>query len=308
MQKKSKCQASHAFLHKMLLIILGVAFILFIGVFARNLWLTHNLDKKQTQDQISNLTKKVDVIHQQVNTTAPSTSVDVNGYNISQVKDAYLLVRTAATSLQHNQDTLVAQQLLQLAADHLANVNGPKIDQAKKMLAADQAKLNAVQLPNMNEIQEKLALLDKLINVLPAYKNTSAEPVTTPAAAKMSANDKTAKPWYHSITNIFTGLKSVVKVRKKVDHEINVTDVDVARAQFKLIVEQLRWAAFYNNNDVYQRSITNAQELLPRIFDIQGESTKKFAQTLQELQEIKFNSDIPNLQNSVNALQAILVG
>lgn len=307
MQKKSKGQASHTFLHKMLLVILGIAFILFVAAFARNLWLSHSLDKKHTQAQLADLSKKVDVIHQQVNTTSASAPVDVHGYNISQVKDAYLLVRTAATSLQHNQDTVVAQQLLQLASDHLANVNGPKIEQAKKMLAADQAKLNAIQLPNMNEVQEKLALLDKLINVLPAYKNSSVEPVT-PVATKSSINAKTTQPWYHSITNIFSGLKSVIKVRKKVDHEVNVTDVDVARAQFKLIVEQLRWAAFYNNNDVYQRSITNAQELLPRIFDMQGESTKKFAQTLQELQKIKFSTDIPNLQNSVNALQAILVG
>lgn len=308
MQKKSKGQANHSFLHKLLLIILSIAFVAFIAVFARNLWLNHTIDKKHTQEQLINLSKKVEVIHQQVNTTAASGPVDVHGYNISQVKDAYLLARTAATSLQHNQDVLVAQQLLQLAADHLANVNGPKVEQAKKILAADQAKLNAVQLPNMNEVQEKLSLLDKLINVLPAYKGTSAESVVTPAATKTTVKDKTTQPWYSSIINIFADLKGVVKIRKKVDHEINVTDVEVARAQFKLIVEQLRWAAFYNNNDVYQRSITNAQELLPRIFDMQGESTKKFAQTLQELQKIKFNTDIPNLQNSVNALQAILVG
>lgn len=308
MQKKSKGHANHSFLHKILLIILGLAFVVFIAAVARNLWITHNLDRKHTLDQIITLSKKVDVIHQQVNTTAATgTVVDVHGYNTSQVKDAYLLVRTAATSLQHNQDVLVAQQLLQLASDHLANVNGPKIELAKKALAADQAKLSAVQLPNMNEVQEKLTLLDKLINVLPAYKSTTTE-VVTQTTTKSTVKDKTTQPWYYTFTNIFSDLKSVVKVRKKVDHEINVTDVEVARAQFKLIVEQLRWAAFYNNNDVYQRSITNAQELLPRIFDMQGESTKKFAQTLQELQKIKFNTDIPNLQNSVNALQAILVG
>ncbi len=145
-----------------------------------------------------------------------------------------------------------------------------------------------------------------MINILPAYRDTVTEPVAVPEHKGQAVEQKPT--WYQSVSNTFAEVKSVIKVRKKANHDVSLTEVDVGRAQFKLIIEQLRWAAFYNNSNVYYRSIANAQALLPELFDMQSESVQKFAQTLQALQKVQLQSAVPSMQNSVNALQAILVG
>lgn len=293
--------------HRLLAVILIIALALFVAVYARNFWNTFNSDKTQTQQLVAALTKKIEELNQQLHAAHAGNPSDSQSYTTAQVKDAFLLVRTAATSLNHDQDVMVAKQLLQLAADHLANLKGEKIDLAKAALASDLARLNEVNVVDIAAIQEKLTILDKLINVLPAI-SSSADPMITPAKTKAKNNTPAKQTWYGSVTNVFSELKSVVKIRKKTDRDLSVADVDLARAQFKLIIEQLRWAAFYNNNSVYQRSLQGALDLLPQIFDPKSESVQKFAATLQELQKVQLSTEIPDIQNSVNALQALLVG
>ena len=185
------------------------------------------------------LIKKIEELNQQLHAAHAGNPSDSQSYTTAQVKDAFLLVRTAATSLNHDQDVMVAKQLLQLAADHLANLKGEKIDLAKAALASDLARLNEVNVVDIAAIQEKLTILDKLINVLPAI-SSSADPMITPAKTKAKNNTPAKQTWYGSVTNVFSELKSVVKIRKKTDRDLSVADVDLARAQFKLIIEQLR--------------------------------------------------------------------
>lgn len=222
-----------------------------------------------------------------------------------QIKAAYALTKTAATSLQHGQDIETAKTLLQLAYDHLAPLNGAKVEQAKRILAADQAKLNAISIPDKRKLQEQLTTLDKLINILPLHGSV-VEPVENNAPVVKNKDTK-QKAWYQPVSAVVKDIKNVVKVRKKDSQTVQVSDIDIARAQFKLLIEQIRWAAFYNNAEVYMLSVQNAQTLLPQVFDMQSESVQKFAATLQELHKVKLYTDIPNIENSVNALQAILV-
>ncbi len=225
----------------------------------------------------------------------------------SQIKAAYLLTKTAAASLQNGRDVETAKTLLQLAYEHLVPLSSAKVDQAKRMLVEDQARLNALSVPDKRKLQEQLATLDKLINILPV--NGSAAETTQNTQTVTTTKSKTTKQntWYQPVSVVVKDLKNVVKVRKKDTHTNTVTDVEIARAQFKLLIEQIRWAAFYNNPDVYMTSVQNAQSLLPQVFDMQSESVKKFAAILQELHSVKLYTDIPSIEGSVNALQAILV-
>ena len=101
----------------------------------------------------------------------------------------------------------------------------------------------------------------------------------------------------------------MIKVRKKTtDTYGGLTNVAVDRAQFKLLIEQMRWAAFYNQEKVYERCVKVSQELLPTIFDMNSESAQKFAEILEELSKVHVQTETPDLQDSVNALQALLVG
>lgn len=224
--------------------------------------------------------------------------------NTTQIKAAYLLAKTAAISLQNGRDIEMSKVLLQLAADHLQNLSDPKVLDALKIIANDQEKLNAIQMPDIRKVQENIVILDKLINVMPLHGTDTSKNVTE-SKTLASAN---APKWYEYLSNMFSSLKNIIKVRKKNPSEISLAELDIARAQFKLIIEEIRWAAIYNNAQVYERGVHNAQVLLPQIFDMQSESAQKFAAVLQELQKTQLQTDIPNIDSSVNALHAILVG
>lgn len=300
MQKSSKSHISSV--RKTILIVLCALLVVAVVVFVRSYHGRMTVAHNNHQTQMQAVDKKLETLRSDMQ--AAIKPADMAANTTAQIKAAYTLAKTAAYSLQNGQDVETAKMLLQLAADHLAPLNGPKVEQAKKIIEADQAKLNAVTAPDMRKLQLKLATLDKLINVMPVY-GASELPVKTNTPV---ANNQTAKPWYSAITNIFSDLKSVVRIRKKGENEITVTEMSIARAQFKLLIEQLRWATFYNNAEVYEHSLQNAQTLLPQVFDANSESVQKFAKILDELKNTKLNTEIPSIQNSVNALHAILVG
>lgn len=305
MQELSKFKTSNKFSKKLLFLILLIVITICIAVTIRVFWHMYKLEVNDFKVKISGLEKKMDFLYGGEPEKVLNSAIDSNTVT-AQINEAYILTRTAANILQNTKDLVTAKQLLQLAADNLATLHSPKIDRAKEILSADQSKLEAARMPDTHLIQEKLAMLDKLINVLPAYRNIPIK--------KDGNNDKhvsathiTKKAWYDKFLNIISDLKTVVKIRKKTDHEINTFEIEIAREQFKLLIEQLRWAAFYNNAEIYQRSISKAQSLLPEVFDIDSESVQKSVAILQELAAIQLKFEVPNIQNSVNALHAILI-
>lgn len=281
--------------------------LLALGVGAlRYFWVNNDTDNSQLGQRVSTLESKIASLHQNIQSSVGGNVTSTESLVTLQIKDAYQLTQAASMSLRHG-DVGVAKQLLAMANERLNAISDVKVEKAKELLQADQAKLNAVQLPDMNDLQEKLAFLDKLINVLPVkgtvITTTEVQPVTQIATTSSSSK------WRQAWNNFLLDIQSLIKVRKKTtDTYAGLTNVAIDRAQFKLLIEQMRWAAFYNQEQVYERCVKVAQELLPTIFDMNSESAQKFAEILQELSKIHVQTETPDLQESVNALQALLVG
>lgn len=236
--------------------------------------------------------------------------------NEAQVREALHLVQLASQLLQNDLNINVAKDLLLISQGNLNNLHGEKIDQAKVLLDADIAKLNSLQIMDTHALQEQLDVLDKLVNVLPLKHaaldaNHSASHAAEVKQEPADSNniDNAENKWQQSVHEILLEAKSVIKVTKKIvgeqamSHEV----IDLKRAQFKLLIEQARWALFYKQAAAYDRSISQAQVLLLEIFDPNSESVQKFSAILNDLAQVKFDANVPNLQDLVNALQAILV-
>lgn len=230
-----------------------------------------------------------------------------------QVREAFFMARIAASILQNERNINAARDLLVMAQDHLAGLHGEKIDHARNILTFDIAKLNTAQAMDTQSLQDKLATLDKLVAVLPLRYMSSESKVSdvnpsskTPSELQTEQQGK----WPQTVHKVVTEAKSIVKISKKPAANTAYSSsavIDIKRAQFKLLIEQIRWSLFYKDVLVYERSIAKSQELLPEIFDIKSESVQKFAMTLQELAHANLNGAVPNIQDSVNALEAILV-
>lgn len=295
-----------------------------LGIAGKNAWSNYKADRETIKNKINVLSEKQQVISDLESKleraekdmrilldTKPTDSEQQKG--VTQVKDAYLLARIAEDRLQYANDIQTAKQLLQLAQDHLASLNEPAIVQAKTILAADQAKLNSLSYPDIREAQEKLVIMDKLINLLPLKKSAADEAVVNsgdnPSPRKTMRFDK---EWKLSLNKMLEDLKTVVKIKKKGDvnaeRDLSYVNTEISKAQFKLLIEQIRWAIFYRDEVVYSRSVHNAQELLVHVFDNNNEDVRQFSDALNYLAGVKIQPNAPSIRDSVSALQAILVG
>lgn len=221
----------------------------------------------------------------------------------TQVKEALFLTRIASEILHKDHYVNYAKDLLVMAQNRLNGLQGEKIEHARYVINTDIIKLNALQPMDVKVLQEKLATLDKLIAVLPLKYSARAATDNTATQQEHKLTTQDSK-WFDMLSEV----KSVIKIRKKpADGTPYAPDMtlDIKRAQFKLLIEEVRWALLYNEVMLYKASLAKAIELLPEVFDIHSESVQKFAKTLDELAQVDLNSAIPNIQNSVNALEAI---
>jgi len=294
------------------------------GIAGKNFWNRYNAERENIKRQINALTEKQQIIadledkldraEKDVRILMEAKPSDAGKqHGIVQVKDAYLLARIAEDRLQYANDIQTAKQLLQLAQDNLANMGDPEIVKVKSILAADQSKLNNLNYPAVHEINDKLVLMDKLMNNL-ALKNSATDEAAASKVEpqKEKKNMRFDKEWKQSLNKMLEDLKTVVKVKKKSDLDADVDmsyiNTEISKAQFKLLIEQIRWAVFYRDTVVYTRSVKNAQTLLTQLFDNNNDEVKQFSDALNYLAEVKIQPDVPSIKDSVNALQAILVG
>ncbi len=280
--------------------------LLVIGV----VWFSFKQEKISMVNQINELNSKLDSMHQDLQSMRENNPINTQSYAIARVKDAYFIVRIAEDRLNSANDITSAKQLLQLAQDHLQDIDDPKVAQARSILSADQQKVNAINFPDPRLTQDKLAILDELLMKLP-IKGDVAE-TTNASTTAVASNDEPVETsrWQQSVKNILNQAKSLVKIRKRANPDDNAGYVnsEINRAQFRLLLEQIRWAIFYKDAKIYESSIKQAQQLLPEVFDVNDENVQKFSATLQDLSQVQIRPDVPNIQDSVNALQAILVG
>lgn len=298
-----------------LLLILIVCLCIFGYVYGKNYLSKHNLKNKgsntvthDSNSALRELENKFVQLQQDVKNALDGKTGSSEPSNIAEIKDAYFLTQVAADRLQFG-DVVTAKKLLQLAQDRLAASNDPNAARVRSLLEADNLKLNNVEMPNLAIIQEKLSILNDLLNSLPP-KDQNQKKSKSAKTAQHKKNASKDANWQQQLQDIIGDLKNVVKVRKKADGEAIVMYVneEMDRAQFKLLIEQARWAVFYRDPIAFHRSLKNIQDLLIRDFDPENENVKTFAATLQELHNVQIVTNVPSIQDSINALQALLVG
>lgn len=235
----------------------------------------------------------------------------LQGQGLVQVKQAYFLTQLAQDRLRYAHDIPTARQLLQSAQEQLQDLNNSELTSLKAQLTQDQNKLNSLQYPDMDQLQNKFDALDKLVASL-----SEKQINVTPAQTKNSSNKTQSEsaPMEPGIKgymqNILSYLKSMIRVRKQADPDLGVAafNVQISKAQLKLQIEQMRWSAFYSDADLYQKSIKRAQDTLSLVFAPHNASTQQFAQELSELSKVNVQPEVPSIKDTLNTFHKLLIG
>lgn len=215
-----------------------------------------------------------------------------NAANTEKVKEAYFLARLAEDRLQYANDVPTAKRMLEIALSRVESLDNSYISSAKKIIKNDIERLSGLNYPQNEQMLEKLSQMDKMIEYM------VSKDIDAPSSMPTGTN----------IDQSWANLKNLISIRKKseVDIDLSHVNTEINKAQFRLLIEQLRWAVFYRDTVIYERSIQRAQYVLERAFDQGDEKVREFSLLLSELSTIKIQPDIPSIHNSANVLLEIL--
>lgn len=304
-------KTNRKFLWLLLTFLLLIAVVLFVLKENKFVSITNSTQISQKTQESDTLDGIQDTMRAVLNKTTVNEETEHHEQELRDLKSAYVLTKLAAERLQYARDIPTALQLLQQAQEDLSHSKDPNLIKVQGMLAVDYQKIAALNSVDKTRVSSQLDSLDQLIDVLPVQSNTpKAASKTVVSTADASEKTNTKKTWQQKAQQFFDDVKSSVKVRKKsdVDRDLSFVNLEYKRARFSLIIEQIRWATYYGDQAVFQNSINEAQDLLTKVFDPNDANVQKFANILDELAVMNVRPDIPSIQDTVNALQALIIG
>jgi uroporphyrin-3 C-methyltransferase len=301
--------------YKNLWILLVALLVIAAGaIFLTKYWLQITKDTTQLHRQAVVLNNRMDAIQQEISNISQHSQQELTAQHQNEIQRAFRLTKLAADSLQTTRNVPLAMQLLQAAQDGISDIKDPAVDKIRIMLEVDQQKLSAINYQDYTTIIAKIATLESLVKVLEVKgkpQKVIIRPITTPHKDTTVLSEKTATPqWQQILSQTFNNIKSSIKIRKKseADLEHAFTNNEYKRARFSLLLEELRWSVYYGDANVYQYTINELQTLIRQAFNGANPNVEKFSQILTELAALQIHPVLPNLQDTVNALQALLVG
>jgi uroporphyrin-3 C-methyltransferase len=245
---------------------------------------------------------KLNNVQQQINQFQTQNEMRENWL----LSKAEYLTQLAAFNLVFQNDVITARKILTEADHQLESLNTPKIWAVRKVLANDIANLNSITPVDIAGIVAKIAVLSQQIEQLPHFPNLTIrpeqlKPATRPPATSMNF-ETIVKAVGHS-------LKDLVIVQHDTPATPPLLPPDqylylITNIQFQLAMAQ--WAVIHQQQDLYQQSLNQAVRWLTRYYSPSDPAVKAIATDLQNLKNQVIKPQLPDLSNSIEAIQQAL--
>ncbi len=206
------------------------------------------------------------------------------------------LLRLAQERLALFGDTRTADRALEIADQHIAAFDNPMFLGLQREIASARQKLSQLALPDYQELEEKLDVLQSSLDAL-AFKGDS-EPSEQPA-------DSADSGWWARIRNAFSGL---VTVRRStaVEQDLPVlADQELIRQRAWLQLEVARWAALRRDQAAYQAALDRFSTALKRWFEPSQQGAQQALGILHELKLLNIDPPLPDISAPWAALRAL---
>lgn len=246
---------------------------------------------------------KLNNVQQQVNQFQTQNEMRENWL----LSKAEYLTQLAAFNLVFQNDVITARKILAEADHQLESLNTPKIWAVRKVLANDIANLNTITPVDIAGIVAKIAVLSQQIEQLPHFPNLTIrpdqlKPATRTATITPMNVETIVKAVGHS-------LKDLVIVQHDTPAAPPLLPPDqylylITNIQFQLAMAQ--WAVIHQQPDLYQQSLNQAARWLTRYYSPGDPAVKSIASELQNLKTQVIKPALPDLSNSIEAIQQAL--
>lgn len=221
-----------------------------------------------------------------------------------RLAEAEHLLRLASLRLSALQDIVSARALVQGADDILREQSDPGAFAAREQLTKSLATLNSVQQPDRTGLFLKLAAQRELVQQLSAVSpefNSDAD-----ALGALTADGDGASRWSQWWAELSKYFQIDFNADENVRPLLAGQSLNQLRLALSLTIEQAQWAALNGEAKVYTQALDDARSVLLANFNPDNPQSKAMLDSLNALAEEPVSVVVPDLADSLSAVQAYL--
>lgn len=221
-----------------------------------------------------------------------------------RLAEAEHLLRLASLRLSALQDVNSASALVKGADEILRDQDDPAAFAAREQLAKSLAALRAVNNPDRTGLFLQIAALREQ-----AAKLNSLNPKFVADGGVLSELAAASEPgswWQRSLDTAAAYFRLDFDADQNVRPLLAGQSLSQVRLSLSLALEQAQWAALHGYSAVYQQALSQASEVLKGSFNQDNPEIHGIGKRIDELMAQPIEVEVPQLEQSLNALQAYI--
>jgi len=220
--------------------------------------------------------------------------------------EAEYLIRIANHRLQLADDVGTAISALTLADQRLQLLRDPRLLTLRRQLSDDITRLRAVPRIDITGLALTLTSLQQRLEQLPLQGRVTLNATEHEPAITDKAIDK--KNWTSFLADVWSSLKSLVTVRRVDEQNVAITAPEQRGFLYQnlaLKLEAARLALLRNDDTLYHQSLSTTNDWLKRYFDQQDNGVQAMLATLQQLDSVNLNRELPPASVSLQDISSM---
>ncbi|UYP30243.1 uroporphyrinogen-III C-methyltransferase [Pseudomonas sp. Z8(2022)] len=221
-----------------------------------------------------------------------------------RLEEAEHLLRLATLRLSALQDVATAEALVRTADDILRDQDDPAAFAAREQLSRSLEALRTTARPDRVGLFLQLAALREQAATLHPLAPTleGKGDVLSDLAAEGDGSAWWAE-WAKTLSDYF---RVEFDADRSVRPLLSGQSLSQVRLSLSLALEQAQWAALHGQTGVYRQSLKQAEEILDAHFNLDNPDSRALRQRFSELAGSSVEVKVPDLSESLDALQAYL--
>lgn len=221
-----------------------------------------------------------------------------------RLDEAEHLLRLAMLRLTALQDVSSAEALVQAADDILREQDDPAAFAAREQLSRSLEALRTTQRPDrvglflqLAALREQAATLNPLAPTLEGQGGVLAD---------LAAEGDGEAWWTQWLKKLSDYFRIEFDADRNVRPLLSGQSLAQVRLSLSLALEQAQWAALHGQSGVYRQALKQAEDILDAHFNLDNPDSRALRQRFSELADAAVEVKVPDLSESLDALQAYL--
>ncbi|MFI8982688.1 uroporphyrinogen-III C-methyltransferase [Ectopseudomonas khazarica] len=221
-----------------------------------------------------------------------------------RLDEAEHLLRLATLRLSALQDVTSAEALVQTADEILRDQDDPAAFGAREQLSRSLEALRTTERPDrvglflqLGALREQAATLNPLAPSLDGQGDVLSE---------LAAENDGSAWWSDWLKDLSQYFRIEFDADRNVRPLLSGQSLSQVRLSLSLALEQAQWAALHGQAGVYRQSLKQAEDILDAHFNLDNPDSRALRQRFSELADARVEVKVPDLSESLDALQAYL--